>query len=126
MRSFSSAATICAAIGEALKRHNVASISRVTGLRRESLYKSLSSSRRYHNPNLETVTLLLSAMGFRLQVERLNRSTTLRSKSKLRDEVRVPAPRRKKGDNLELSQSNKTPAISCRGFAGPGSPLREM
>ena len=87
---------ICTAIGEALKRHNVASISRVTGLRRESLYKSFSSSRRYHNPNLETVALVLSAMGFRLQVERLSRSTPLRSKSKLRDEVHVPAPRRKK------------------------------
>lgn len=62
---------ICEAIGEAIKLYNVTEIAAQTGLRRESLYKSFAG--RYHNPNLRTLVLVLDAMGFRLQLKKVDR-----------------------------------------------------
>jgi probable addiction module antidote protein len=57
------AALIDAAIGDVVRARGMTDIARETGLRRESLYKSLAPE---GNPELATVLRILKALGIRL------------------------------------------------------------
>ena len=56
---------VAAALGDIARAKGMSQIAREAGLGRESLYKSLSSSR---NPELATVLKVISALGLQLHV----------------------------------------------------------
>jgi probable addiction module antidote protein len=60
---------ITRAIGVAAKARGMTEIARETGLSRESLYRALSGE---GHPQLETIVLVLNALGLRLSVEPAN------------------------------------------------------
>jgi probable addiction module antidote protein len=62
----SDAQTICRAIGEAVRKFNIAELSRETGLHRSSIYRAFSSGDQL--PNFATVLGALTAMGMQLKV----------------------------------------------------------
>lgn len=57
--------TLLLALRDVAKAHGIAKVARKAKLARESLYKTLSKD---GNPELETITRLLHAMGMRLTV----------------------------------------------------------
>jgi len=60
---------IAAALGDIARAKGMSQVARDTGLGRESLYKSLSSS---GNPELATVLKVISALGLELHVTAVN------------------------------------------------------
>jgi probable addiction module antidote protein len=62
----SDAQTICRAIGEAVRKFNIAELSRETGLHRPSIYRAFISGEQL--PNFATVLGVLTAMGMQLKV----------------------------------------------------------
>jgi probable addiction module antidote protein len=58
---------ICRAVGVAAKLYSVVDIERKTGIRRETIYRSFVGGLTY--PKLNTMVLVLGAMGFKLQIE---------------------------------------------------------
>lgn len=57
---------ISAALGELARAHGMTRIARKTGLRRESLYKALSTE---GNPEFATIMKVVQALGLQLHVE---------------------------------------------------------
>ena len=70
-RAFETAdvSTICQAIGEAIRLHNVLEIATMTGMERASVYRAF---RGRQSPDFSTVLAVLTAMGFRLMVTELH------------------------------------------------------
>jgi probable addiction module antidote protein len=62
----SDAQTICQAIGDAVRKLNIAELSRETGLQRSSIYRAFISGEQL--PNFATVLSVLTAMGMQLKV----------------------------------------------------------
>lgn len=60
-------ASVCAAIGSAVKLHNASEIARKAGIERPSIYRAFGSA---GSPNFSTVVKVLAAMGLRLNVTR--------------------------------------------------------
>ena len=58
-------ATICKAVGDTIRLHNVADLAKDAGLERTSLYRAFGGRQ---SPNLSTLLAVLNAMGFKLQV----------------------------------------------------------
>jgi probable addiction module antidote protein len=56
--------TICQAIGEAVRLHNITDIARIAGIERPSVYRAFSAGQ---SPNFSTVLVVLKAMGFQLK-----------------------------------------------------------
>lgn len=63
---------VAAALGDIAKARGMTQIARESGLGRESLYKSLSSS---GNPELATVLKVISALGLQLHVSPTDKAT---------------------------------------------------
>jgi len=63
------AAVIAAVLGDIARAKGIAQVARASGLGRESLYKSLSSS---GNPELATVLKVIRALGLRLHAAQAN------------------------------------------------------
>ena len=57
---------IMAVLGDIARARRMAAVAQKSGLRRESLYKSLSSN---GNPEFSTVLKVVGALGFRLRVD---------------------------------------------------------
>jgi probable addiction module antidote protein len=66
-------ALLAAALGDIAKARGMTQLARDTGLSRESLYKSLSGERA---PSSDTLFKVIRAMGFKISVEPLSRSST--------------------------------------------------
>jgi probable addiction module antidote protein len=62
----SDAQTICQAIGEVVRKLNIAELSRETGLQRSSIYRAFISGEQL--PHFATVLGVLTAMGMQLKV----------------------------------------------------------
>ena len=62
---------VAAALGDISRAKGMSQIARDTGLGRESLYKSLSSS---GNPELATVLKVISALGLQLHVSAIGKA----------------------------------------------------
>src|SRR3954469_18430778 len=56
--------TICQAIGEAVRLHNITDIASIAGIERTSVYRAFSAEQ---SPNFSTVLAVLKAMGLQLQ-----------------------------------------------------------
>lgn len=66
------AAFIAAAIGEVARAKGMSAIAKETGMSRESLYRALSGD---GNPQLSTVLKVLEAMGLKLTVEPVSKTS---------------------------------------------------
>ena len=64
---------ICAAIGRAVREHNVAELARRTGLSRASIYRAFGGQQ---SPNFSTVLCVLKAMEMNLEVNIRKRRTS--------------------------------------------------
>ena len=62
----SDAVFIAKALGDLARAHGMSEVARVSGLSRESLYKSLSGDR---NPTLDTVLKVLDALDLQFRIE---------------------------------------------------------
>jgi probable addiction module antidote protein len=69
----SDAQTICKAIGEAVRKFNIAELSRETGVHRPSIYRAFVGGEQL--PNFTTVLGVLTAMGMQLKVTPRRRRT---------------------------------------------------
>lgn len=84
-------ALVAAALGDVARSKGMAKIARSAGLGRESLYKALS---RDGNPELATVLKILRALGLKLKIAAITRSSPApRPAARLRRPA-PPAPRR--------------------------------
>jgi probable addiction module antidote protein len=66
------AAFIASAIGEVARAKGMSAIAKETGMSRESLYRALSGD---GNPQLSTVLKVLEAMGLKLSVEAVSKTS---------------------------------------------------
>jgi probable addiction module antidote protein len=66
------AAFIASAIGEVARAKGMSAIAKETGMSRESLYRALSGD---GNPQLSTVLKVLEAMGLKLSVETVSKTS---------------------------------------------------
>jgi probable addiction module antidote protein len=72
--------TICNAIGDAIRLHNISDIAKKAGIERTSVYRAFGGRQ---SPNLLTVLSVLDAMGFQLKVtqRREHRARLARARS---------------------------------------------
>ena len=84
------AATVAHALGAVARSRGMAKVARLTGLGRESLYKTLSGS---GNPELATVLRVAKALGLVLAAQPIMRPTRAKV-AKPKKAKRVSAPRR--------------------------------
>jgi probable addiction module antidote protein len=64
--------SICHAIGEATRLHNMSDVAKKSGVERTSLYRAFSGK---HLPNISTVVRVLDAVGLQLKVTPHNRTS---------------------------------------------------